>query len=141
MLVHLTCHRLTNPFDSKYFSISRLQLFWKLHITLLCTCAWYLYEQMYFTLNHYMLVGQEYSQFDTLLSETRRYNYSYLLCLCNYWFRNALLQVTIAHINKGSDNIAFSPVYVNLFTNPLCYAIIGPLALGQYILCKSMSSY
>jgi hypothetical protein len=103
LLVHLTCHRLTNPFDSKYFSISRLQLFWKLHITLLCTCAWYLYEQMYFTLNHYMLVGQEYSQFDTLLSETRRYNYSYLLCLCNYWFRNALLQVTIAHINKGSD--------------------------------------
>lgn len=91
--MHLTCHRLTNPIYSKYFSISRLQLFWKLHITLLCTCAWYLYEQMYFTLNHYMLVGQEYSQFDTLLSETRRYNYSYLLCLCNYWFRNALLQV------------------------------------------------
>jgi hypothetical protein len=50
----MSCHRLTNPIYSKYFSISRLQLFWKLHITLLCTCAWYLYEQMYFTQDHYM---------------------------------------------------------------------------------------
>lgn len=77
-----------------------------------------------------MLVGQEYSQFDTLLSETRRYNYSYLLCLCNYWFRNALLQVTIAHINKGSDKTMLRLVLVtgvkigDSISEDLCFA--GP---------------
>jgi len=30
------------------------------------------------------------------------------------------------NVQQVLDNIAFSPVYVNLFTNPLCYAIIGP---------------